>query len=149
MNMVGKNDKKGTPAVIYVTISIVKYKKGDIVEQKEKTDNEGIIEVRTHSKKENTSMDGKVTKKETWKTTEYRIPLFKLGLTADASKSDILKVLNDPQHISNKTVSEILKKLRDDYDGIKPSNFTQKYIFKTERFKKRKDFTPKKKVMMG
>ncbi len=147
--MPGKNDKKGSPSVIYVTITIVQYKKGDIVEQKEKTDNEGIIEVRTHSKKESTSMDGKVTKKETWKTTEYRIPLFKLGLTAEASKSDILNVLNDPTHITNKAVSEILKKLRDDYDGIKPSNFTQKYIFKTERFKKRKDFSPKKKVMMG
>jgi hypothetical protein len=146
--MVGKNDKKGSQ-VIYVTITIQTYKKGDIVEQKEKTDNEGIIEVRTHSKKESTSMDGKVTKKETWKTTEYRIPLFKLGLTAEASKSDILNVLNDPQHVANKTVSEILKKLRDDYNGIKPMNFTQKYNFKTERFKKRKDFTPKKKVMMG
>jgi len=138
------NDK-----VIYVTITIQTYKKGDIIEQKEKTDNEGIVEVRTHSKKESTSMDGKVTKKETWKTTEYRIPLFKLGLTAEASKSDILKVLNDPAHITNKTVSEILKKLRDDYDGIKPMNFSQKYVFKTERFKKRKDFAPKKKVMMG
>ncbi|NMC05498.1 MAG: hypothetical protein GYA24_09810 [Candidatus Lokiarchaeota archaeon] len=147
--MVGKNDKKGTPTVIYVTISIVQYKKSDIVEQKEKTDNEGIIEVRTHSKKESTSMDGKVTKKETWKTTEYRIPLFKLGLTADASKSDILRVLNDPDHVTNKAVADILKKLRDDYDGIKPSNFSQKYLFKTERFKKRKDFGPKKKVMMG
>ncbi|MEX2682916.1 MAG: hypothetical protein Q6373_015105 [Candidatus Sigynarchaeota archaeon] len=144
--MPGKDDKN---KVIYVTITIQTYKKGDIIEQKEKTDNEGIIEVRTHSKKESTSMDGKVTKKETWKTTEYRIPLFKLGLTAEASKSDILKVLNDPDHITNKTVSEILKKLRDDYDGIKPMNFSQKYVFKTERFKKRKDFTPKKKVMMG
>jgi hypothetical protein len=148
MTMVGKSDKKGTPSVIYVQIVIVKYKKNDIVEQKEKTDNEGIIEVRIHSKKESTSMDGKVTKKETWKTTEYRIPLFKLGLTAEASKSDILNVLNDPTHVTNKTVSEILKKLRDDYDGVKP-NFNQKYVFKTARFKKRKDFTPKKKVMMG
>ncbi|MBN2150454.1 MAG: hypothetical protein JW839_03305 [Candidatus Lokiarchaeota archaeon] len=147
--MPGKDDSKGTRSVIYVTISIVQYKKGDIIEQREKTDNEGIVEVRTHSKKESTSMDGKVTKKETWKTTEYRIPLFKLGLTAEASKSDILKVLNDPAHITNKAVSEILKKLRDDYDGIKPSNFSQKYFFKTERFKKRRDFTPKKKVMMG
>ena len=133
--MVGKNEKKGTPSVIYVTITIIQYKKGDIVERKEKTDNDGIIEVRTHSKKEKTSMDGKVTKKETWKTTEYRIPLFKLGLSAEASKSDILKILNDPQHLANKAASEILKKLRDEYDGIKPANFTQKYIFKTERFK--------------
>jgi hypothetical protein len=146
--MVGKNDKKGTPSVVYVTINIQKYKKNDIVEQKEKTDNEGIIEVRTHSKKESTSMDGKVTKKETWKTTEYRIPLFKLGLTSDASKSDILGVLNEPQHVVNKTVAEILKKLRDDYGGVKPQ-FAQKFLFKTAKFKKKKDYSPKKKVMMG
>jgi hypothetical protein len=145
----GSKKARDAKKVEYVTITIQIYKKKDIVEQKEKTDNNGIIEVRTHSKKESTSMSGTVKKKETWKTTEYRIPLFKLGLTSDANKSQILEVLNNPGRVANKDVADILKKLRDEYDGIKPMNFTEKYDFKTERFKKRKDFGPKKKVMMS
>lgn len=141
--------KKDSTSVVYVTITIQVIKKKQVVKQNEKTDNEGIVEVRTHTKKESTSMDGKTKVKENWKTTEYRIPLFKLGLGPDASKSIILDVLNNPQKIVNKTVADVLKKCRDDYGGIKPMNFTEKYHFKTERFKKKKDYMPKKKIMMS
>nr|MDO8111682.1 hypothetical protein [Candidatus Sigynarchaeota archaeon] len=132
--MPGKDkDKKSAPSVVYVVITIQQKKKKEIVEQKEKTDNEGIVEVRTHSKKESTSFsDGKTKVQESWKTTEYRIPLFKLGLKPEASKSEILNVLNNPQHIANKTVAEILKKCRDDYGGVKSAGFSSKYHFKTE-----------------
>src|SRR5271157_288946 len=148
--MPGKDKgKKDSPSVIYVTITIQAIKKKEVVVSKEKTDSEGIVEVRTHTKKESTSMDGKTKVKESWKTTQYRIPLFKLGLTPDASKSAILEVLNNPQKIANKAVAEVLKKCRDDYGGVKPKNFTEKYTFKTERFKKKKDYLPKKKVMMN
>jgi len=148
--MPGKDKKKkDSNTVVYVTITIQAINKKQVVAQKEKVDNEGIVELRTHTKKESTSMDGKTKVKENWKTTEYRIPLFKLGLTADASKSAILEVLNNPQKIANKAVTEVLKKCRDDYGGIKPMNFTEKHHFKTVKFKKIKDYTPKKKVMMG
>jgi len=141
--------KKDSSSVVYVTITIQAIKKKQVVLSKEKTDSEGIVEVRTHTKKESTSMDGKTKVKENWKTTEYRIPLFKLGLTPDASKSAILEVLNNPQKIANKAVADVLKKCRDDYGGIKPMNFTQKFHFKTVKFKKIKDYSPKKKMMMG
>ena len=148
--MPGKDkDKKDSSSVVYITITIQAINKKQVVTSKEKTDNDGIVEVRTHTKKESTSMDGKTKVKENWKTTEYRIPLFKLGLPPDASKSAILEVLNNPQKIANKAVAEVLKKCRDDYGGIKPMNFTEKHRFKTERFKKKKDYMPKKKVMMG
>ena len=141
-----KGKKKKVKKVNYVTIMIQKVKKKKIVEQKEKTDKDGIIEVRTHIKK--TSMTSEDVKYN-WKTTEYRIPLFRLGLRPDASKSDILAVLNDPSRLVNKGVQEVLKKLERSYGGIKPKNFSDKFQFKTARFKKKKDYGPKKKVVMG
>ena len=142
----GKKSGKGKSQVAYVTITIQALKKKQIVEQKEKVDSEGIVEVRTHTKKGSmTSNDVKYN----WKTTEYRIPLFKLGLTKDASKSDILTVLNNPSRVVNKAIADVLKKLVNSFGGVKPMSFSDKYHFKTERFKKKKDYTPKKKVMMG
>lgn len=139
-------DQQKQAQVAYVTITIQVLKKKQIVEAKEKVDSEGIVEVRTHTKKESmTNTDVKYN----WKTTEYRIPLFKLGLTKDASKSDILVVLNNPARLANKNVAEVLKKLANSFGGIKPMTFGDKYHFKTERFKKKKDYSPKKKVMMG
>jgi len=143
--MVGKKKKDKSKKVQYVTISIKKYKKKQIIEQKEKTDKEGIIEVRTHSKKQSmTSEDVKYN----WRTTEYRIPLFKLGLRPGAPNSEILQLLNSPNNVVNKRVSEILKKLEKSYGGVVKDGSKQ-YEFKTGRFKKKRDYTPKKKVMMG
>ncbi|MFX0102517.1 MAG: hypothetical protein ACFFCS_23320 [Candidatus Hodarchaeota archaeon] len=143
--MVDKDKKDKSKKVQYVTISIKKYKKKQILEQKEKTDKDGIIEVRTHSKKQSATSE-KVT--YNWKTTEYRIPLFKLGLKTGAPDSDVLNVLNSPQQIVNKRVAEILKKLEKSFGGIIKDGSKQ-YEFKTGRFKKKRDYTPKKKVMMG
>lgn len=144
--MVGRKKKgKSKNKVQYVTIAIKKYKKKQIIEQKEKTDKEGIIEVRTHSKKQSmTSEDVKYN----WRTTEFRIPLFKLGLRPGTSNSEVLQVLHDPSAVVNKRVSEILKKLDKSYGGVIMDG-RKKYRFKTGRFKKKRDYTPKKKVMMG
>nr|MDO8117889.1 hypothetical protein [Candidatus Sigynarchaeota archaeon] len=140
-------ESKGAAQVSYVIITIQELKKKQIVEQKEKTDKDGIIEVRTHTKKESlTNTDVKYN----WKTTEYRIPLFRLGLPTEASKEEILNVLNNPPRVANKTVQEILKKLEASYGGIKHnSKFGDKLHFKTEKFRKKRDYGPKKKVMMG
>ncbi|MHA1368286.1 MAG: hypothetical protein ACTSWN_14350 [Promethearchaeota archaeon] len=136
-------DKK---KVIYVTITIQKPKKKDIAEQREKVDKNGIVEVRTHIKKESYTSEEIVL--DTWKTTEYRIPLKLLGLKADAKRSEILDKLNNPHRVVNKKVAEILKKIIKSYGGVKGIS-KGKYNFETERFKKKKEFKPKKKVIIG
>ncbi|MHA1792440.1 MAG: hypothetical protein ACTSVI_07330 [Promethearchaeota archaeon] len=143
--MPGKKQKPKVKKVQYITITIQDVKKKKIVEAREKTDNDGVIEVRTRIKKESWTSE---EVKYNWKTTEYRIPLMKIGLTKDASKSEILEVLNNPQHVANKKIGLILKKLVKSYGGIKGGG-KGKYEFKTERFKKKKDYSPKRKVVMS
>ncbi|MBD3188809.1 hypothetical protein GF325_18415 [Candidatus Bathyarchaeota archaeon] len=143
--MTPKKKSKPVQKVTYINIRIQKVKQKHIVEQKEKADKDGVIEVRTHIKNESWTTE---EVKYKWKTTEYRIPLMKLGFRKDANKGDILEVLNNPQQIVNKRIQELLKKLVNFYGGIKGGG-RGKFEFKTARFKKKKNYGPKKKVIMG
>ncbi|MHA1679899.1 MAG: hypothetical protein ACTSUE_02755 [Promethearchaeota archaeon] len=140
-----KKGKKPKVKVIYITVTIQDVKKKQVVEEKEKVLKDGVVEIRTHTKKTSwTSEDVKYN----WKTTGYKIPLMKLGLTKEASKSEIMDKLNTPSKIVNKTIADLAKKFVNSYGGVKGGG-KSKYEFKTVRFAKKKDYGPKKKVMMS
>ena len=78
-------------------------------------------------------------KKTGWFLHSVHIPLKNLGLSYDSKDKEILEYLSDPGKItSNKTTKEYIEDILRKYIDILPEK--KKHFFRTERFKKKKEF---------
>jgi hypothetical protein len=73
-----------------------------------------------------------------WFLHSVHIPLKNLGLTYDSKDKEILEYLSDPIKIRNKSTREYIENILRKYLDILPEK--KKHFFKTERFKKKKEF---------
>ncbi|MFX1504110.1 MAG: hypothetical protein ACFFDH_24330 [Promethearchaeota archaeon] len=74
-----------------------------------------------------------------WFQHSVHIPLKNLGLSYDAKDKEILKYLSEPNNItSNKFTKQFVEDILRKYVEILPEK--KKHFFKTERFKKKKEF---------
>ncbi|MFW9940179.1 MAG: hypothetical protein ACFFFT_04010 [Candidatus Thorarchaeota archaeon] len=73
-----------------------------------------------------------------WFLHSVHIPLKNLGLTYDSKDKEILEYLSDPIKIRNKPTKEYVENILRKYLDILPEK--KKHFFKTERFKKKKEF---------
>ena len=74
-----------------------------------------------------------------WFLHSVHIPIKNLGISESSKDKIVLDYLSNPNKItSDKHTKEFLEEILRKYDGILPEK--KKYYFKTERFKKRKDF---------
>lgn len=74
-----------------------------------------------------------------WFVHSIHIPIKNLGLENDSKDKEILEYLTDPYKItSNKATREFIEDILRKYQGILPEK--KKHFFKTERFKKKKEF---------
>ena len=110
---------------LYITIIVRPGKK--LIEFKIKKENANILRVIAH--------DQKATG---WFIHSFHIPIKNLGLSVDSKDKDILSVLTDPSQIPNKETKEFVEDILRKYVNILPEK--KKHFFKTERFKKKKEF---------
>jgi hypothetical protein len=75
-----------------------------------------------------------------WFTRSYHIPIENLGLTLDAKKKEVLRLLNDPKQVFDRDTTEVLEEILRKYEEILPGSGIGKFNFKTSRFKKRKEW---------
>lgn len=74
-----------------------------------------------------------------WFLHSIHIPIKNLGLDPDSKNKEILEYLNEPNKItSSKPTREYLEDILRKYVGILPEK--KKHYFKTERYKKKKEF---------
>ncbi|MHA1377663.1 MAG: hypothetical protein ACTSRG_04675 [Candidatus Helarchaeota archaeon] len=86
---------------------------------------------------------GKESKETGFVIQSFQLPLEYLGLNVDTERKKVVEVLNHPELIPHKKLSDFLKKIIDTYEEIKEER--GKFEYKTKRFKrKRKTPQPKK-----
>lgn len=86
---------------------------------------------------------GRTSKNTGYVIQSFELPLEYLGLTVNSDRKEVLEMLNNPDKIPHKKLSEFIKKIIDIYDEIKEER--NKFQYKTKRFKrKRKVPEPKK-----
>ncbi len=74
-----------------------------------------------------------------WFLHSYHIPLRNLSLSEEAKNEDILAVLNEPRKITrDKTTRELMEEILRKFTEVLAER--KKHYFKTERFKKKKEF---------
>jgi hypothetical protein len=73
-----------------------------------------------------------------WFLHSVHIPLKNLGLSYDSKDKEILDTLSDPTKISNKPTKDYIEDILRKYLDILPEK--KKHFFRTERFKKKKEF---------
>lgn len=73
-----------------------------------------------------------------WFNHSVHIPLKNLGLTYKSKDKEILEYLSDPNKIKNKSTKDYIENILRKYIDILPEK--KKHFFKTERYKKRKEF---------
>ncbi|MFX0058165.1 MAG: hypothetical protein ACFE85_12750 [Candidatus Hodarchaeota archaeon] len=117
------NPKNKLP--LYATIMVRPGKK--LIEFKIKKENSNILRVIAH--------DQKATG---WFVHSFHIPIKNLGIPPDSKDKEILSVLTDPSKIPNKETKEFVEDILRKYVNILPEK--KKHFFKTERFKKKKEF---------
>ena len=110
---------------IYASIIVRPGKK--LVDIKIKKEEDNILRVIAHEEK------GKG-----WFVHSFHIPIKNLGLSEDAKDKEISSVLTDPSKIPYKTTKTVIEEILRKYIEILPEK--KRYFFKTERFKKKKDF---------
>jgi hypothetical protein len=110
---------------IYASIIVRPGKK--LVDIKIKKEEDNILRIIAHEEK------GKG-----WFVHSFHIPIKNLGLSDDAKDKEILSVLTDPSKIPYKTTKTVIEDILRKYIEILPEK--KRYYFKTERFKKKKDF---------
>ena len=110
---------------IYASIIVRPGKK--LVDIKIKKEEDNILRVIAHEEK------GKG-----WFVHSFHIPIRNLGLSDDAKDKEILSVLTEPSKIPYKTTKTVTEDILRKYIEILPEK--KRYFFKTERFKKKKDF---------
>ncbi|MFW9999793.1 MAG: hypothetical protein ACFE9Q_04090 [Candidatus Hodarchaeota archaeon] len=82
---------------------------------------------------------GHEEKKTGWFLHSVHIPLKNLGLSEDSKDKEILEYLSEPSRItSNKITKEYVEDLLRKYVEILPEK--KKHFFRTERFKKKREF---------
>ncbi|MFW9937663.1 MAG: hypothetical protein ACFFD5_08445 [Candidatus Thorarchaeota archaeon] len=110
---------------LYATIMVRPGKK--LIEFKIKKENVNILKVIAHDQKA-----------IGWFTHSFHIPIRNLGISEDSKNKEILSVLMDPSQIPNKETKEFVEDILRKYVSILPEK--KKHFFKTERFKKKKEF---------
>ena len=73
-----------------------------------------------------------------WFIHSVHIPLKNLGLTYKSKDKEILEYLSDPNKIKNKSTKDYIENILRKYIDILPEK--KKHFFKTERYKKKKEF---------
>jgi exonuclease V gamma subunit len=117
---------KTEPICVYVKIREAK----DIVDLKIKDSEDGIVELRVHSTNEHFPK---------WYTTGYLIDVKNLRINYKdiKKKEEIQEILLNPSKVVHKATKQLLAKFEKDYGGIIPDG--KKLLWKTDKFKKRKD----------
>jgi len=110
---------------LYITIIVRPGK--NIIDFKIKKEEANILRVIAH--------DQKVTG---WFVHSFHIPIKNLGLSLDSKDKELLAHLNEPNKIPNKATKEFVEDILRKYVDILPEK--KKHYFKTERFKKKKEF---------
>jgi hypothetical protein len=110
----------------YITIIIRPGKK--LIDFKIKKEEENILKVMAHDQKSTG-----------WFLHSVHIPLKNLGLSYHSKDKEILELLSQPNKItSSKPTKDYVENLIRKYIEILPEK--KKHFFKTERFKKKKEF---------
>ncbi len=109
----------------YASIIVKPGKK--VVDLKIKKETENILKVIVHEEK-----------KTGWFLHSVHIPLKNLGLTHNSKDKEIIEYLSEPHKIKNKPTKDYVEKILRKYIAILPEK--KKHFFKTERFKKKKEF---------
>ncbi|MFX0104120.1 MAG: hypothetical protein ACFE75_01360 [Candidatus Hodarchaeota archaeon] len=110
----------------YVTIIIRPGKK--LIDFKIKKEEANILKVLAHDQKSSG-----------WFLHSVHIPLKNLGLSYESKDKEILEYLSEPSKItSSKPTRQYVEELLRKYVDILPEK--KKHFFKTERFKKKKEF---------
>jgi len=73
-----------------------------------------------------------------WFLHSVHIPLKNLGLSYKSKDKEILEYLSDPNKIKNKLTKDYIENILRKYIDILPEK--KKHFFKTERYKKKKEF---------
>lgn len=68
----------------------------------------------------------------------FHIPIKNLGLSPNSKDKEILSILSNPVRIPNKTTKSFVEDILRKYLNILPEK--KKHFFKTERYKKKKEF---------
>ncbi len=117
------DSKNNLPA--YLTIIVRPGKK--LVEIKIKKEVVNILRVIAHEEKS-----------KGYFVHSFHIPLKNIGLTSNAKDKEILAILSNPIKIPNKATKAFVEDILRKYINILPEK--KRYYFKTERFKKKKEF---------
>ncbi|MFW9866966.1 MAG: hypothetical protein ACFFEN_12800 [Candidatus Thorarchaeota archaeon] len=118
------NSKNRIPE--YASIIIKPGKK--VIDIKLKKEDANILKVIAHEEKQSG-----------WFVHSVHIPIRNLGLEENSKDKEILEYLNEPHKItSSKQTKEYLEDVLRKYQSILPEK--KKHFFKTERFKKKKEF---------
>lgn len=117
------NPKNNIP--IYATILVRSARK--LLDIKIRKEPENILRVIAHDEK-----------KTGWFIHSFHIPIKNLGLSPDSKDKEILAHLSDPNKIPNKATKEFVEDILRKYINILPEK--KRNYFKTERFKKKKEF---------
>ena len=110
---------------VYASIIVKPGKKVSDIKIKKETEN--ILKVIAHEEN-----------KTGWFLHSVHIPLKNLSLTHDSKDKEILKYLSEPNRIKNKFTKDYVEKILRKYLSILPEK--KKHFFKTERFKKKKEY---------
>ncbi len=117
------NPKNDIP--IYATILVRSARK--LMDIKIRKEPENILRVIAHDEK-----------KTGWFIHSFHIPIKNLGLSPDSKDKEILAHLSDPNKIPNKATKDFVEDILRKYINILPEK--KRNYFKTERFKKKKEF---------
>ncbi len=117
------NPKNNIP--IYATILVRSARK--LIDIKIRKEPENILRVIAHDEK-----------KTGWFIHSFHIPIKNLGLSPDSKDKEILAHLSDPNKIPNKATKDFVEDILRKYINILPEK--KRNYFKTERFKKKKEF---------
>ncbi|MFX1497463.1 MAG: hypothetical protein ACFFBH_08050 [Promethearchaeota archaeon] len=110
---------------VYASILVRSSKK--LLDIKIRKEQENILRVIAHDEK-----------KAGWFIHSFHIPIKNLGLPPDSKNKEVLSHLSDPSKIPNKTTKVFVEDILRKYISILPEK--KKHFFKTERFKKKKEF---------
>ncbi|MFX0046553.1 MAG: hypothetical protein ACFE8G_00135 [Candidatus Hermodarchaeota archaeon] len=110
---------------LYITIIVRPGKK--LVDVKIKKEEANILRVIAHEEKSSGYF-----------IHSFHIPIKNLGLTPDSKDKEILAYLSNPIRIPNKATKAFVEDILRKYINILPEK--KKHYFKTERFKKKKEF---------
>ena len=120
------HDPKNPKIPEYITITIRRGK--NIMDFKIKKEKSNILKIIAHDDRQ-----------KGWFLHSYHIPLKNLGFSFDAKNKEILPYLNEPRRItSDRATKELMEELLRKF--IEVLSERKNHFFRTERFKKKKEF---------